>query len=332
VHRLGEVRVRWPLSLLRARRALCRLIERRGFDAVICHSPWTQAIFGPAVRAAGAASIFWLHDVAAGRHWLERWASRAVPDLAICNSRFTAASLPAIYPDTPVEVIYCPVAAPAWHEPHAGREAVRAELKTAPEAIVVIQIGRMESLKGYDLHLTALARLRALTDWVCWIVGGPQREHETHYFKRLHQHAASLQIADRVRFTGQRGDVARLLAAADIYCQPNTEPESFGITFIEALYAGLPVVTTAIGGALEIVDGSCGMLVEPDDPAALAGALRKLIEDRELRSSLGAAGPPRAVALCDPRVQMARLARALAKLRPSYARDSRVKSVQEPLP
>jgi hypothetical protein len=113
VHRLGEVRVRWPLSWLRARRALSRLIGRRGFDAVICHAPWSQAIFGPAVRAAGAASIFWLHDVAAERHWLERWAARVVPDLAICNGRFAAASLPAIYPHTPVEVIYCPVAAPA---------------------------------------------------------------------------------------------------------------------------------------------------------------------------------------------------------------------------
>ncbi len=78
----------------------------------------------------------------------------------------------------------------------------------------------------------------------------------------------------------------RLLAAADIHCQPNTGPEPFGITFIEALYAGLPVVTTSIGGALEIVDGSCGMLVEPNDPAALAGALRRLIEDRELRADV----------------------------------------------
>ena len=81
----------------------------------------------------------------------------------------------------------------------------------------------------------------------------------------------------------------------------------FGITFIEALYAGLPVVTTAIGGALEIVDGSCGMLVQPDDPATLAVALRELIENSELRARLGAAGPMRAAALCDPGRQMARL-------------------------
>jgi glycosyltransferase involved in cell wall biosynthesis len=79
----------------------------------------------------------------------------------------------------------------------------------------------------------------------------------------------------------------------------------------------LPVMTTAIGGALEIVDGSCGILVAPDDPAALAAALGRLIEDRELCARLGAAGPARAAALCDPRGQLQALVRALTKLRPA---------------
>ncbi|MGA7764350.1 MAG: glycosyltransferase [Candidatus Binataceae bacterium] len=337
VHRLDEVRFRWPLSILRARRALRNLIEQRAFDTVICHSPWTQAIFGSAVRQAGVASIFWLHDVASGRHWLERWAARVVPDGAICNSRFTAATLPLIYsrvPRVPCEVVYCPVA-PAPGVSQADRAAVRAELGAAPETIVVIQVGRMEEWKGHRLHLNALARMArvpGLPEWTCWIVGGVQRPHEAHYFETLRAQAAALGIGPRVNFLGQRGDVTRLLAAADIHCQPNTGPEPFGITFIEALYAGLPVVTTSIGGALEIVDGSCGILVQPDDPVALAAALRRLTEDRELCARLGAAGSARARALCEPRVQMAALVRALVKLRPIRARDIRVKTVKESLP
>lgn len=346
VHRLGEVRVRRPLSILRARRALSRLIAERGLDTVICHSPWTQAIFGPVVRPAGAASIFWLHDAAAGRHWLERWAARVVPDGAICDSRFTAATLPLIYPQlpqapqlpqlpqarrVPSEVVYYPVA-PAAGVSHSDRAAVRAELGIAAEAVVVIQVSRMEQWKGHRLHLKALARLASVPQWTCWMVGGAQRPHEARYLESLRAEAAALGIGTRVNFLGQRSDVARLLAAADIHCQPNTGPEPFGITFIEALYAGLPVVTTSMGGALEIVDGSCGILVAPDDPAALAGALGRLIEDRELRARLGAAGPARATALCEPRAQMRVLARALTRLRPGPARDSRVKSVEEPAP
>jgi glycosyltransferase involved in cell wall biosynthesis len=334
VHRLGEVRVRWPLSVLRARRALRSLIEQRAFDTVICHSPWTQAIFGPVVRQGGTASIFWLHDVVTGRHWLERWAARIEPDGAICTSRFTAASLPLIYSRVPCEVVYCPVA-PAPGVSQAERAAVRAELGAAPEAIVVIQVSRMEKWKGHRLHLNALARLAGVNgvpEWTCWIVGGAQRAQEVRYLEALRAEAAALGIGPRVNFLGQRGDIARLLAAADIHCQPNTGPEPFGITFIEALYAGLPVVTTAIGGALEIVDGSCGILVEPDDPAALAAALGRLIEDRALRARLGAAGPARAAALCAPRAQMQALARALTKLRSGRARDTRVKTVEESSP
>jgi glycosyltransferase involved in cell wall biosynthesis len=317
VYRLGEVRVRWPLSVLRARRALRSLIKQRAFDVVICHSPWTQAIFGPVIRAAGLPSIFWLHDVVSGRHWLERWAARVVPDQAICTSRFAALHLPKIYPQTSACVVHCPFIPVPLENSRQERLFTRSELETPEHATVVIQVGRIDSIKGYHLHLLALAQLRHMPDWICWIVGSPQREHETLYFNQLRQDVARLQIADRVRFTGQRRDVARLLATADIYCQPNIEPESFGITFIEALHAELPVVTTAIGGALEIVDGSCGILVAPDDPAALAAALGRLIKDRELRARLGAAGPARAAALCDPRAQLQALASALTRLRPA---------------
>jgi glycosyltransferase involved in cell wall biosynthesis len=105
-----------------------------------------------------------------------------------------------------------------------------------------------------------------------------------------------------------------LLAAADIYCQPNIGPDAFGIAFIEALYAGLPVMTSAIGGGGEVVTPSCGILLEPGDAQALAGALRQLIDDPQRRRLLAAAGPARAKELCDPRVVLPRLHRTLANL------------------
>ena len=98
-----------------------------------------------------------------------------------------------------------------------------------------------------------------------------------------------------------------MLNAADIYCQPNTQPDAFGIAFIEALSAGLPVVTTALGGAPEIVDDSCGILVQPNDAGILASSLRSLIEDNSRRDTLGNAGPERARHLCDPEKQMAKI-------------------------
>ncbi len=299
VHLLGEVRMRNPVSAWRARQRLARLLTAERYSAVICHMPWAHAIFAGVVTKAHRPLVFWMHGATSGRHWTERWAALTPPALAICNSRFTASMLSRIFPGAAAQVLYCPVMIPDSRPGHAETFAVREELGTARDAIVVVQVGRMESLKGHSSLLRALAHQRS-RDWVCWQVGDAQRPHERRYVDTLHRLADELGIGDRVKFLGHRSDVARILAAADIYCQPNSAPDAFGISFIEALGAGLPVVATAIGGAVEIVDESCGVLVPPSDEHALAAALAGLIDDAEMRRRLGAAGPARARILCDP--------------------------------
>ena len=84
-----------------------------------------------------------------------------------------------------------------------------------------------------------------------------------------------------------------------MYCQPNVRPEPFGIVFVEALAAGLPVVTTRTGGAVEIVDHTCGLLLDGPDPAAVESALRRLIQDPALRRRLAYAAVQRAARFCD---------------------------------
>lgn len=315
VHLLGGARVSRPVSMWRVRRALEEVLGRERFDVVVCHAAWSQTIFGTVARAARLPLVFWLHEVTEGKHWLERWARLTPPDLALCNSRYTANALPNMYPQTRGEVLYCPVAAPgAIHDSHGERAAVRAEFDTPRDVAVIIQTSRMEDWKGHALHLEALGLLRDVPGWFCWQVGGAQRPHEEQYFDELKRAAARLGIADRVRFAGQRTDVARLLAAADIHCQPNTRPEPFGIAFVEAMHARLPVVTCAHGGALEIVDDSCGILTAPGDARALAASLRSLIEDATLRARLGACGAARARELCDPATQIWRLAALLSSV------------------
>jgi len=84
--------------------------------------------------------------------------------------------------------------------------------------------------------------------------------------------------------------------------------------FVEALSAGLPVVTVERGGACEIVDGTCGVLVPPADPARLAAAIAELLRDGAKRANLRHAAPERARQLCDPSTQAHRLHQALLTL------------------
>jgi glycosyltransferase involved in cell wall biosynthesis len=103
-----------------------------------------------------------------------------------------------------------------------------------------------------------------------------------------------------------------LLSAADLLCQPNLTPEPFGIAFVEALAAGLPVVASRAGGAAEIVDDSCGLLVPPGDAASLGAALERLVAEPMLRGRLSANAPARARQLSDPVVQLGHLAQVLS--------------------
>ena len=264
------------------------------------------------MRATLLRLVFYMHGPANGKHWLERWARNTVPDKVLCNSQFTAATLPELYRGVHSEVLYCPVSSPETNDSQAERSATRAELQTTENERVIIQVSRMEAWKGHALHLEALSLLKDLPDWVCWQVGGTQNSREIQYLETLKKRAFELGIAERVRFLDQRADVPRLMAAADIFCQPNTGPEPFGIVFIEALYAGLPVVTSQLGGACEIVDDSCGMLVPPSDKQALAKALRRLIQEPSLRNRLGAGGPFRASAISGPAPQMNQFCKALS--------------------
>jgi glycosyltransferase involved in cell wall biosynthesis len=313
VHSLGAVRLSRPQSVRAARHALGRVLDRGSFDCVICHAPWSQAMFGGVARHTCVPCVFWAHDVTTGRHWTERLARRHVPDLVICNSHFTAATLPHLYPGAPSAVVYAPVA-PGRALPPGERAAVRASLATPADAIVILQASRSEPLKGHDSLVEALALIAGDPRWIWWQAGGAQRPHEREFLESVRSLADRLGVGGRVRWLGERDDVTRLLGAADIYCQANTSPESFGMAFVEALAAGVPVVTTSLGGACEIVDATCGVLVGPQDPPALASALQRLIADEPRRHQLGRAGIARAHHLCDPAARMRQLATTLAAL------------------
>jgi glycosyltransferase involved in cell wall biosynthesis len=300
IHDLGPVRVSRPWTVLRARSRLRVIIAQKHFSSVVTHACWPHALFAATVHRAGVQLATWVHDVLIGRNWIEHWAGRTLPDVAIANSQFTAASVPNVFPGVRTEVVYLPVAADMPADAATGRNAVRDELGTPESDVVILQACRLERWKGHAVLIEALGRLRNRPGWTAWIAGGPQKAGEANYLTELNQRAGELGIAGRVRFLGQRSDVSRLMLAADVMCQPNTGPEPFGIVFVEALYAGRPVVTSAIGGAAEVIDASCGFLTPPGDSAAVADALAELIDNPLRRATLGAAGPERAKRLCDP--------------------------------
>ena len=300
VHQLGEVRTRMPWTVWSARARLRALLREGSFDVVMCHMAWPMAMFGGTARRAGIPLAFWAHDAANGSHWLERWASRVSPDIVIGNSQFTRGTVPLLFPNAPCKIVFYPVMPTQPSDAKSCRAEIRRALGVPDDTVAIIQVSRMEAWKGHRLHLDALAQLKDDPRWMCWMVGGAQRPEEQEYMRGIQEQANRLGIGDRVRFLGQRSDVPSLLAAADIFSQPNLGAEPFGIVFIEALAAGLPVVTTAMGGPKEIIDESCGFTAPPGNAEQVAASLKCLIDSAGLRSRLGQHGPERARQLCDP--------------------------------
>jgi glycosyltransferase involved in cell wall biosynthesis len=157
----------------------------------------------------------------------------------------------------------------------------------ANEPVIVGGAGRFVPIKGFTYLLKAFRKLADVTDARLELAGdGPLRSD-------LEREARALGLGDRVRFLGWQRDLASTLARWSIYVQPSVH-EAFGMTVLQAMASGLPVVASAADGLLElVVEGETGLLVPARDPSALAAALLTLVQEPRRRSELGAAGRER---------------------------------------
>jgi rhamnosyl/mannosyltransferase len=172
----------------------------------------------------------------------------------------------------------------------ATRPLVRAIRAWAGAAPVALYVGRLVYYKGLDYLLDAVARVPELRI----VIAGDGVLRES-----LRAHAEQLGLRDRIYWTGalSEEDVSAVYSGADFFVLPSTHrTEAFGLVQVEAMAAGLPVVSTRLGTGVEIVneDGVSGILVAPADAAALAEALRLLATDGAARARLSAGALRRA--------------------------------------
>lgn len=208
-------------------------------------------------------------DIAAQGRTASSWILRAVApriaaaaDARIGVSRLVAGSF------SDVRVI-APAVAPRG-APTRSRQAVRAELGTPEDRVVVACVARLHPDKGLDLLIEAIGA----TDAEGWICGeGPLRA-------RLEAEAAGTGC----RLLGYREDIPDLLGAGDVFALPSVG-EGYGIAVAEAVMAGLPVVASTAGAMADIV-GDAGILVGPGDRAAFSAAVERVVRDDALRREL----------------------------------------------
>lgn len=270
----------------------------RAGDVIYANSQKAFVATALAAPLARRPLIWHLHDILTASHFsgpIRRVAvalSNRVARAVIANSEATAEAYRAAGGRRPVTVVHNGIDPRPFDA--LDRDRQRAALAAAigsGDAPILGLFGRLAPWKGQHVAIEALARTR---DAHLVLIGGALfGEHEHQAALRRQVDASGLD--GRVHFLGFRSDVPALMAGVDLALHCSTAPEPFGRVIAEAMMAGVPVIATAAGGALEIVeDGRSGLLVPPGDAAALAAAIGTLLGDRVGTARLAEAGRARA--------------------------------------
>lgn len=277
---------------------LRRALERQHCDAVLSWMSKAQIYMGPVSLGLGI-SVFWFqHGITRGG-WMDRL-SAALPTTGIfaCSS-IAAHAQQKISPQRSVAVCY--PAVDLLHLENArqqGQAHWRAHLGLPPQALIVGMVARMERWKGIDVFIKMVVQLAShYPNLYAFVVGGVH-SLDPDCARELNAQAEQSGLGGRLRLVGQRPleEVAGWWCACDIAIHPVTGAEPFGMGIVEAMAMGKPVIASALGGLAEIIqDQVNGLLCAPGDVDGLVRAAQRVLDDPELRRSLGQAARVRAL-------------------------------------
>jgi glycosyltransferase involved in cell wall biosynthesis len=268
-------------------------LERVRPDLVHTHLGTSDFLGGIAARSLGLPSVATIHADwwPRGRRdraktWLSSRARRHCAKVVIAVSDSARSAYLNGGRDAPEHVVVVRNGIADRARPGSG-PAVRLELGLDPGDLVVTALSKLRPEKNFETSVAAVALLRERLPRVRLVIAGDGPHAEV-----VRRHAGRLQKCARV--VGHREDVMALLDATDVLIHPS-HFDAFPTSLLEAMSASVPVVATATGGMLEIVEhGSTGVLVDPPPAAeAFAAALEPLLADATLRRRLGEAGRAR---------------------------------------
>ncbi len=274
---------------LAALKELRRVLQDLKPDLVTTHSNKAGFLGRLAARSLNIPVVHTSHGflfnqnmrTTAGRFYrfLEKRAAR-VGDrvIAVSESEFEAARTLGVIPAEKMVVVHNGL-------PDLG-ESFRAELGKEPPRLVMV--ARFAPPKDHETLLKALGGLKD-KQWTLDLVGdGPA-------LKKTEELAGKLGLSERVNFLGIRGDVAQVLAGAQLFVL-SSKREGFPLSILEAMRAGLPVVAARVGGVAEAVaEGESGLLFTPGEAGCLEEKLEIFIDNPEQRKTMGDAGRERFV-------------------------------------
>ncbi|MEW6338375.1 MAG: glycosyltransferase family 4 protein [Acidobacteriota bacterium] len=284
VHVPMALRSRFDVNSLQR---LVRLVRSQRADAVVAEGGPCQALCAVAARLGGSGRVIHALDTTAPPDWLDRWAlrSRRHTVLASCTAvgRMFAGA-PAVGTRLSTIVRPAPVDWAARRDTDA-RQRARARLGLPWSGHVVVQFGT-NLWQGWKELLQAATRLGRDHPDVGVVLADCPSPRQKQVVLRV---AAELGLASRTAVVLARDGVEDPMAAADIVTDASWAVAGSGVSLLDAMASGIPVVATTVGGFPELIEsGLTGVLVPPRDSVTLAAALGRLVREREFAASVSA--------------------------------------------
>ena len=258
----------------RERAAIAALCRRVRPDVVHTHGYRADVVDGPAARRTGVPVVTTVHGFCGG-DWknrlfegLQRRAFRRADAVVVVSRPLQDQLIKSQVPGARIHVVQN-----AWAEHGAAldRETARRVLGVRSNGFRIGWVGRLSEEKAPDVLVDALPHLGDLPVVVSIVGEGRMREG-------LRSRLDGLGLNARVQKHGAVPDAGRLFAAFDVFVL-SSRTEGTPIVLFEAMAAGVPIVTTAVGGVPDVVSAGEAILVPSDDPAALAGGIRSVYSD-----------------------------------------------------
>ncbi len=270
--------------------ALRRQLRAEPVDIINTHSSADSWLAAAATRYwRGRPKIVRTRHISApvAKHWLARWLYQNATDHIVTTGERLRQTLISDNGIDAAHVTSIPTGVDTGYFAPGDQARARAALGLPQSGLIIGIVATLRSWKGHACLLDAFAGL-GRDDVHLLIVGdGPQRENLT---QRIDQ----LGLQRRVSLPGNQADVRPWLQAMDIFTLPSWANEGVPQGIMQAMACELPVVSTPVGSIDElVVDGETGLMTEPKNATALAAALSRLLEDKNLRRQLGRAARQR---------------------------------------
>lgn len=267
------------------------IIDENHFDLIHVHTPTVSILTRLAARRARKEGTtvmytchgFHFHNAAPKKNWMmfypmERMMSRFCDYIVTINKEDFNRAKTFHAPN----VRYIPgvgVNINRIHDCKIEKKAYKREIGVPEDCVLVLSIGEMIERKNHEVIVRALAKVQNPNVYYAICGKGPLREH-------LEQLANELGVGDRVRFLGFRKEIPELCNTADISAFPS-RIEGLGLAGIEAMAAGVPLVSSNVHGILDyVIDGKTGYALNPEDVDGFAKAISKLADDENLRNDM----------------------------------------------